>query len=338
MEPKQDGVPKYCETDVNENEDGLKVKVIKQEIPDHGVEEEYPRKWTAQTIKPEDITQAAILKFDNFESFSKKRHRKIKEATQLPLKTSFDEDIELLKIKPEELKIAEIDDQNYEVLAIKLSKIDQNTVQNRKEFLEMKCLLDSYIDQEWAESQDFQSVASTFQIEQELVTIQNADKLMSVEAHRNNEKIEELILNLDESLIQQAKQIIAAKGKKLEKVAFLQDSEDDEELKVEDYETLLQKINSFGKVRILNQIFRLERRKMLDPEDLEGSLSEEYYKMCHFYISMLDELRKQNLVQIYKNQKNANLRLLSLEELVSLQNIDYEKQCNLGLVGTQNYG
>ena len=72
----------------------------------------------------------------------------------------------------------------------------------------MKCLLDSNIDEEWAESQenDVLSVASTFQIDdgkkQKLMQIQNAEKLMSVETHRNKAKIEELVSNLDESLIQ----------------------------------------------------------------------------------------------------------------------------------------
>lgn len=57
--------------------------------------------------------------------------------------------------------------------------------------------------------------------------VQNAEKLMSVETNKDKHEIEQLVAQLDDLKLSQAHQLIKDKGKKLDKIAFLEDSDED---------------------------------------------------------------------------------------------------------------
>ena len=57
--------------------------------------------------------------------------------------------------------------------------------------------------------------------------VQNAEKLMSVETNKDKHEIEQLVAQLDDLKLSQAHQLIKDKGKNLDKIAFLEDSDED---------------------------------------------------------------------------------------------------------------
>lgn len=87
---------------------------------------------------------------DNLEIPKHKLHRKIRKATLLPSKSGFDEDINFKKAD----NVEELNENNYDVLESKLNNIDQKVVFDRNKLLEMKCLLESNYNEEWAESDE----------------------------------------------------------------------------------------------------------------------------------------------------------------------------------------
>ena len=63
---------------------------------------------------------------------------------------------------------------------------------------------------------------------------------------------------------------------------------------------LVRKINSFGGIRILHKMFKEERRVLLDIENPNGLISDEYFRVCVKYIPLLEVVRKANLAQLYE--------------------------------------
>ena len=105
------------------------------------------------------------------------------------------------------------------------------------------------------------------------------------------------------------------------------------------YQYLVQKANSIGGIRKLYQMFKDDRRQLLDRNDPKAKISIDYFKVCAMFIPLLETKRKANLIHIYEKaardrNKIGKIEFLPLEEIS--RKIDYEKLCNMGLYGRLN--
>ena len=91
-----------------------------------------------------------------------------------------------------------------------------------------------------------------------------------------------------------------------------------------------------GGIRVLHQIFVSKRRDMIDFNNPDAIIPDNYFKICAKFIPMLEVLREDNLISIYKEMIYActpdqlgKFQSIPLEKIA--KKIDYEKICNQGL-------
>ena len=75
------------------------------------------------------------------------------------------------------------------------------------------------------------------------------------------------------------------------------------------------------------------RRTLLDVEDPESAISDQYFQVCAEFIPMLEALRVKNLNNIYEHaQTHLGIQAKYLMPLSEVRkHIDYEKVSNQGL-------
>lgn len=88
-----------------------------------------------------------------------------------------------------------------------------------------------------------------------------------------------------------------------------------------------------GDIRKVYKLFMDQRRSLLDFDDPNAEITDDYFKTCAKFIPYLEVVRKNNLNKLYlKASRKMQLTQqvsLSLEEIA--KKIDYEKVCNLGI-------
>jgi len=90
------------------------------------------------------------------------------------------------------------------------------------------------------------------------------------------------------------------------------------------------------RIRILHQIFVDQRRTLIDFNDPDAIIPDNYFKICAKFIPLLEVKREDNLIELYKDmiyecspEELAQFQPIPLEKMA--KKIDYERLCNQGL-------